>query len=360
MKRSAVALLHRFGLLSAARACQRTGSVILTYHGVLSGCDGNRDDFLNHNFVPAKMFEQHLHYISRYYRPIGLRDLIACYEKGKTPPPRSVAVTFDDGFANNYTVAYPLLRRYGVPFTVFLTTGLIDRPGAQLWTERVKRAIHLFSGDSVVLDVHGRDIRYSLSSLQAREAVARKILLMLKRLPVGQRNLELDAIERVCGRPSLSPDECERYDFLTWHQIREMASAGVEFGSHTMQHPILSTLDAATLQSEIAESKRQIEEALGRPCYAFAYPNGSAADYGEREKRALRAAGYRCALSLRGGVNGRYPDLFQLDRINIGRRLDHSMFQAEVAGVLARGRAVRRLFDGTMRRSALRQEAARA
>jgi peptidoglycan/xylan/chitin deacetylase (PgdA/CDA1 family) len=331
--------------------------VILTYHGVLSG--SAEYSFLNHNFIAAEVFEQQLKHICQYYRPIALRDLIACYEKGIAPPHHALAVTFDDGFANNYSIAYPLLRRYGVPFTVFLTTGLIDRPGAQLWTERVKRAIFLYPGDAVVLPLLGEEARYSLTSARTRAAAAREVLLTLKSLPVAQRNAGVEAIERVCGHAPIGADERERYDFLSWEQILEMASAGVEFGSHTVDHPILATLDTAALHTEINESKRRIEESLERPCYAFAYPNGSAADYGQREMRALRAAGYRCALSLRFTVNGRHPDLFQLDRINVGRQLDRSMFEAEAAGVIAGVRAARRMMGGGTNRATFGHEVVR-
>lgn len=353
MKRKAIEVLNRFGLVRAARALQRSGSVILTYHGVL-GEGGDRYDFLNHNFVSAEVFEQQLQFICRHYRPRALSDLVTCYARGDAPPARSLALTFDDGFANNYTVAYPLLKRYSVPFTIFLTTGLIDQPGAQLWTERLKRSIYLCPENAVVLHVLGREFRCSLSSAGKREAAALHLSLSLKRLPVAQRDEALEAIEAVCGRPALTPRERHRYEFLNWSQVREMASAGVEFGSHTVQHPILSTLDAAALRAEVAESKRHIETSLGIACQAFAYPNGSSADYGEREKSALRAAGYRCAVSLRGNVNGRRPDLFELDRINIGRRLDDSAFQAEVAGLLGRARAVRQRFVRTPSAAAAR------
>jgi len=342
MKLRVIGVANRLGLLRAARAFQRSGCIILTYHGVLEG--GDRYDFLNHNFVSAQMFERQLQYLCTYYRPTALRDLVACYARGDVPPSRSVALTFDDGFANNYTVAYPLLKRYSAPFTIFLTTGFIDRPGGQLWTERLKRSIYLCSEDVVVLNVLGREIRCSLSSAAKREEAALHLSRLLKRLPIPQRDAALDAIEEVCGRPALTSEDRHRYEFLTWHQIREMASAGVEFGSHTVQHPILSTLDPETLDAEIAESKQHIEASAGVTCDAFAYPNGSQADYGEREKRALRAAGYRCGVSLRGTVNGDRPDLFELDRINIGRRLDDSAFRAEVAGVLGRARAVRGRF----------------
>ena len=115
-----------------------------------------------------------------------------------------------------------------------------------------------------------------------------------------------------------------------------MASAGVEFGSHTVHHPILSTLDDRPLREELVESKRHIESELGCECYAFAYPNGQQGDFGAREKLAVAEAGYQCALSLGGTLNGRRSDLFQFDRINIGRQFDDALIEAAVTGVLGR------------------------
>jgi peptidoglycan/xylan/chitin deacetylase (PgdA/CDA1 family) len=164
---------------------------------------------------------------------------------------------------------------------------------------------------------------------------------MLKRLSPAARDQGVELVEQSCGRPPLRPKERERYEFLSWQQITTMAAAGVEFGSHTVTHPILSGVEAATLRHEIVASKQTLEEALRTECYAFAFPNGSSADYGQREKSALREAGYRCALSLRGTLNGRHPDLFELDRININRQHDELMFRAAVAGLLGRARRVR-------------------
>ena len=136
MKRSAVLLLDRFGAVGVARALQRSRAVVLTYHGVLNGAADY--DYLNHNFIAAESFDAQMRYISRHYRPIALRDLLAAYREGRRPPGRSVVVTFDDGFANNSSVAFPILRRHSVPFTVFVTTGLLDTPGAM-----VRRAQHV-------------------------------------------------------------------------------------------------------------------------------------------------------------------------------------------------------------------------
>jgi peptidoglycan/xylan/chitin deacetylase (PgdA/CDA1 family) len=319
--------------------------MILTYHGILSG-DDERYDFLNHNFISEATFDRQLRYLQRHYRPIALSELIDCYTRRSRPPERSVAITFDDGFENNYSVAFPLLRRHGIPFTVFLTTGLIGGAKGLLWTERVKRAIYLYPGASLRFELLGSDFTCELTSAPARAAAARRVLQMLKRQPVLVRDRAIETIEAVCGTPALRPEEKERYAFLDWEQVREMAASGVEFGSHTVHHPILSTLDEGSLEHELVASKRHMTTELGIPCRTFAYPNGSPADFGAREKQALRQAGYEAAFSLNGRLNGPLPDVFELDRINIGRHLDPVTFQAATTGILAGARRMRQRMFG--------------
>lgn len=350
MKRSALSLLDQWGGVALARGLQRARAVVLTYHGVLNGSADY--DYLNHNFIAAEVFDEQMRYICRRYRPIALRELVALYREGRTPSPRSVVVTFDDGFANNFTVAYPILRRHSVPFTVFVTTGLLDTPGAMLWTERAKRSLYFYPERSVSLQLAGAAVTLDLSSPAARAGASKSLLNLLKRLTPAVRNQALDDLERVCGARPVETHERERYDFLTWAQAREMASAGVEIGSHTVSHPILTTLDAGELRQELAESKRHVETALGQECLSFAYPNGSSADFGAREKTVLRECGYQCGLSLNGALNER-PDIYEVDRINVGRHLDPPAFHVAMTGILGAARRARNrlLAAGGSRRS---------
>ena len=344
MKRSAVSLMDRFGAVHVARALQRSRAVVLTYHGVLNGAADY--DYLNHNFIAAESFDAQMRYICRHYRPIALRELVAAYREGRTPPDRSVVVTFDDGFANNFSVAFPILRRHSVPFTVFVTTGLVDTPGAMLWTERAKRSLFLHPERSVSLELDGASRILDLSSAAARANASKAVLQRLKRMQPAARNQALDDLERVCGARPVQERERERYEFLTWSQVREMASAGVEIGSHTVNHPILTTLDADALRDELVESKRRVEAALGRECLSFAYPNGSPTDFGPREKTALRDCGYLCGLSLNGSLNDR-PDLYEVDRINVGRHLDPPAFHVAMTGILGAARRTRNRILGS-------------
>lgn len=358
MKRSVLGLLRRMGALELVRHAQRARSVVLTYHGVLSGADDSYQ-YLNQNFVAAQAFEQQVRFLRERYRPIRLADLIACYECKESPPPRSLALTFDDGFANNYTVAFPILQKYEIPFTIFLTTGMLNNPGAMLWTERAKRTLFLARRRSVTLVIQGHRLSLRLESSREREEAARRIVLALKRMPPAERDPALTGLEEACGAQRLGPEHLERYQFLSWSEVRAMAAQGVEFGSHSVSHPILSTLHEVDLEREIGESKRAIEAQICSECYAFAYPNGSPLDFGPREQASLRTAGYRCAFALNGSLNDLRTNLYALDRVNISREFDGPLFEAAVSGVLSRlrklrasVRGIRAILPGSARSSA--------
>ena len=113
-------------------------------------------------------------------------------------------MTFDDGFANNFSVAFPILRRHGVPFTVFVTTGLLDTPGAMLWTERAKRSLYLYPERSVTIRLDGIDLTLDLSSPSSRADACKSVLQRMKRLPPDARNQALDDLEAVV-RPAADP-----------------------------------------------------------------------------------------------------------------------------------------------------------
>jgi peptidoglycan/xylan/chitin deacetylase (PgdA/CDA1 family) len=339
IKRTALSALHGFGLLGALRHVRQDSTLVLTYHGVLPG-DDDQYDFLNANFVSEAAFERQMQWLSSRYRLVTLRQIVAALNGGPALPPRAATVTFDDGFANNFHVALPILQRLHVPCSVFLTTGLIGVAGAQLWTERVKRAIALTPARSFVF---GPDQKtFLIGSPTDRERAARDVLATLKRLSPEVRDQQVAALETVCGRPGITAAESIRYDFLNWDQVRAMSAVGIEFGSHTVSHPILATLPSAELESELRNSKHAIEAELGIECYAFAYPNGKTADFGDREAAILRRLGYRCALSLNGGLNKPAADPFRLERVNISREFDAALFNATLTGATAELRRMKR------------------
>lgn len=340
LKSNGLAALQRCGAFAVLRRAQRRRCVVIAYHGVLSSARPE-SDYLDYNFLDREAFAEQVRHLRRHYQPVTLTQFAAAVQRREPLPERAVLVTFDDGFANNYRVALPILKAHEVPFAVFLTTGMIDRPHAQLWSERVSRAVYLSREPQVQLELGARTYNFQLEGPAARERASRSLVALLKRTPPAVREPHLRAIEAAFGWSELSAAERERYQFLTWREVGEMAAAGVEFGSHTVTHPILSTLDDEALQRELVDSKREIERRTGRPCDTFAYPNGGRGDFGVREQRALQQAGYCCAFALLGGLVGPDADPFAIERVNIGRDFSLAMFDAALTGVLGAVRKVR-------------------
>ena len=344
LKKTALTALHHSGVFGLARIARRRALAVVTYHGVLPGNDDS-DSFLLGNFVAASAFDRQMAWLRQHYTPVSVSAVVRSIETATPLPAGAVVVTFDDGFANNFRHAFPILRKHGIPATIFLTTGHIGVRGAQLWTERVKRSVFLTALDRLPAVLPDQPAR-GLDSASRRAQAARALLGQLKRMPPARRDEYVLEIERVCGRPSLQADDADRYDFLTWNDVRTMADGGIEFGSHTVSHPILSTLDDGELKRELEESRRTLEGELQRPCTSFAYPNGQPGDFGEREKRALETAGYTVAFSLLGGINAPIVDRFDVDRINVSRGYYPALFSAGLTGALQFGKDARARIGG--------------
>lgn len=352
VKSLVASVVWRVGVLELGRwrTCHRLP--ILTYHGVLDPARSG-DPYLDRNCVDSDMFRWQMAHLSRRHHCVGLADAISRLARGASLPPRAAVVTFDDGFRNVYTRAFPVLRRYGIPATVFLTTGHVGCGVELLWTERVAWLLLNTTVPLATVDLGDLSVTFPLRSAGERRRAARETLALLKTTTVETRHRAVDALEQQLGRAlDGGPPDPERYAFLDWTEIRQMSGASIEFGSHTVTHPIVSQLDDAGSWREIVESKREIDRQLGRPCVLFSYPNGTRADFGERDRLHLARAGYLGAVSQVPGLNGPDTDCFALRRINIGRGHTPAVFVAQLSGVWtwigelrARPRSARRRLD---------------
>jgi peptidoglycan/xylan/chitin deacetylase (PgdA/CDA1 family) len=269
---------------------------ILYYHRVGDGSDP---------FFPAistDLFEQEMRFVQRHYRVVSLSELLQTLAGGDTEP--VVAITFDDGYQDNYQNAFPVLQRFGLPATIFLTTGSIDSR-EPLWFEQLALAVK-----KTVREYVDAAERLWLRTPAERLASNGRLFALLRTLPDIKRRTMLAGI-----LSQLAVDTGElRNQMLTWDQIRLMSGHGITFGGHTVTHPFLSRLTVEQLQWEVGECKRRIESELRLPVEYFAYPNGREEDFNHSTKQALRDAGYRAALSTIWGVNYRSTDLLELRR----------------------------------------------
>lgn len=229
------------------------------------------------------------------------RDLAA----GRTLPPRAVALTFDDGYRDNLDVAVPLLRRLDLPATFFLVPGLLH--GASAWWEVVARVFRCASAWSVTF----AGVVFPLSTERARMRSARAIAEILKRCDAAAREAAIYELRERC-RPVGTFRGQDM--FLDWAAAREIVRAGFAIESHSYAHHILAREDAAAQRSDLARSRRELEDKLQVPVRHLAYPNGKAGDYDEDTIAGARDAGYASAWTTQGGRNSTITPPFELRR----------------------------------------------
>jgi hypothetical protein len=223
-----------------------------------------------------------------------------------------VAITFDDGYRDNFVHAFPILTRFRIPATIFLTTGYIDS-GALPWYDHARLAFKLTSRTQLSLQELGGPSA-CLETEAERLKAMHLTLDWLRTIDDDTRQLgfrELLRNLRVTSELTLPGT------MLTWAEIRQMQKAGIDFGAHTVSHPALRTLPASRLLEEIVECKINLENRLQVSARHFAYPFGKPADFSDAAKHAVRAAGFQTAVTTIPGFNVPGHDLFELRRLNL-------------------------------------------
>ena len=304
LKQAARTAFYQAGGVAVARWMNRRGLRILMYH----------------RFNDRAALARQLSHLRACYTPVSMTQVAEWLEHGRPLPVNALAVTVDDGYRDFYQVAYPVFCEYGIPATVYLVSEFLDRK-LWLWVDQVRYAF-----------LHARAPRTDLATPQARRRAAHEMNEAIKRIPNAERLRRLaelpDQLQVVLPREA--PPE---YEPLQWDEVREMAAAGIEFGAHTRTHPILSQVTSPEeLADEIAGSKRRIESQLDRPVDHFCYPNGSNEDFGADAVEAVRAAGFRTAVTTEKGLNYPGAQEFRLVRIGVEPGLNQDYFERCAAG----------------------------
>jgi len=293
-------MLLRFpiGLVSPGGAGARLS--ILIYHRVLP-----RPDPLFFEEPDAARFEAEMRWVRDWFNVLPLGQAVARLYEGSLPA-RAAAITFDDGYADNEEVAAPILQRLGLSATFFISTGYWD--GSCMWNDRLIEAIRTSTRSELDLRASGLGC-YPIGNLEARRAAIVTMRRDIRHLPQARREELTQAIVAASG--SNEPPAL----MMPPQQVRKLRARGMDIGAHTMTHPILTRLDAATARQEIASSKQQLEELLGETIDLFAYPNGvPQQDYTTEHVRIVRDCGFKAAVSTAWGAASARSDRFQLPR----------------------------------------------
>jgi peptidoglycan/xylan/chitin deacetylase (PgdA/CDA1 family) len=320
LKNAARAAFHKAGGVGIARWMNRKGLRILMYH----------------RFTEREPLARQCAHIRARYSPVSMSQAADWLMHGGRLPENAAALTVDDGYRDFYQVAYPVLREYGIPATVYLVSDFVDRT-LWLWVDQIQYGFLHGEARSFRMEIAGEaPLRFELGTRETRTRAARAVTEAAKKIPNAERLRLLERLPEQLGvrLPEEAPAE---YEALRWDDVREMAAAGIEFGAHTRTHPILSRLAgegeiAGEIASEIEGSKRQIERQVGREVEHFCYPNGSSEDVGREAVEAVRAAGFRTAVMTESGLNYVGADRFRLLRIGMEPGLDDMYFERCAAG----------------------------
>jgi peptidoglycan/xylan/chitin deacetylase (PgdA/CDA1 family) len=289
------------GLPLLAWPIHRPALTILMYHRVLPEPDPMRPDE-----VFAAAFERQMAFLRRHLCVLPLADAVDRLSRHNLPL-RSCCITFDDGYADNLTIALPILESHGLTATVFVATGYLD--GGRMFNDAVIDGIARATEPSLDLAAVGLGT-HSLQSPEDRVTAIGAILNQLKYRRPEQRQDDVAVLLDTIGCGPLPGDI-----MLTSAQVAELARRGIDIGGHTVAHSILTSMNDEEALAEIVRGKQRLEELTGRPVRTFAYPNGRPRrDYAAQHVAMVRDAGFDLAVTTAHGVCTPQSDVFQLPR----------------------------------------------
>jgi peptidoglycan/xylan/chitin deacetylase (PgdA/CDA1 family) len=272
-------------------------------------------------------FERQIDFLRRWTNVVPLHSALADLAASRPLPPRAVALTFDDGYLDNVTVAAPLLRAADMPATFFLVTGFLSGE-ERAWWEEVGSVFE----NATAAQLRWRGRTFDTSDPGARRVAMRVVSDFLKTVDSRQRWKAIEGL-----RASLSPaGTSSARRFMDWDEAGELLRYGHDIGAHTCGHPILSLEDSSVQLRELAESRQQLAAHFQRPVEVLAYPNGQAQDYSKETLRLVSDAGYAFAVTTRRRLAGRATPPLEVPRMVVTPEMD-------VRSVLGTGiRAARR------------------
>lgn len=335
----AFALYHLGVLDLLRRRWLRNRAVVLMYHRVLSSEARTRSASHPGYVVSDATFMHQMAFLKTRFTVLSERQFVDHLDSGQPFPDSSCLITFDDGWHDNLTHAWPVLRATGLPAVIYLPVNFIGT-SRLFWREALTHALleavrRSRTGDGVADEVrlllreHALEYVLAITDPDPRDAVTTAVQTQAHRRMEDDGALLL-ALERALGTDSRALDTPD--GFLSWDDVRTLADRGVEFGAHGTEHRLLGVLPVAEAEAEIRESMRVVTERVGRPVLGLAYPNGSVTP---AVKALVAAAGYRVAFTTESGTVSVADDRFLLRRVNVHEDMTRStpLFLARMLGV---------------------------
>ena len=307
------------GLLERMDPERRDLLRILTYHRV-AACDPG-SPLPPGVSVPPDDFAEQMRYLRSSCHVVSIPELIHALGTGSGLPRRAVLITFDDGYRDFRTHAWPVMKALGLPVALFVPTAFPDQPGLSFWWDRLHHALASTARRDALETPVGP---LGLATPGDRQDAYRRLRARAKRLPHAEA---MEWVASICGELGVSSPPAA---ILGWNEIRELAAEGVTIGSHTRTHPLLTRVSLEEARAEVMGSFRDLERELGTAAPILAYPAGA---FDEALVTMLAGEGLALGFTTVRGVNPlRTAHPLKLRRINVGQRTSLALMRAQLTG----------------------------
>jgi len=330
-RQSILNVAYRLGLLKQLhRVWGRNCLTVLAYHRVTNFLTQECDTFIPGISAVPEVFESQMSFLKKNFNPVALSDVISFLRGEAALPAYPVLVTFDDGYRDIFSNAWPILNRLGIQATLFLSTDYIGKAKPFFW-DMVAYCFKHTSKESVDLPFFGHQTwETDFQRMQIVES-------WVNSLRHQSNNDKETAVQKLPELLEVSiPESAFNGLLMSWDEVLTMSDQGMEFGAHTQSHPFLSRVSLDQAEAEIVGSQKIVEEVIGKPVAAFAFPGGKAGDISIALETILANAGFEAAFTLIPGPNRHHEiqkERFTLRRIMIGNRDNLARFAAKVYGL---------------------------
>jgi len=288
-------------------------AAVVNFHRII---EDNQNGFLFKSHTihhHVKLFEREMAFINKWFNIISMDELIDQIKKKKNFDKPTMAITFDDGYRDNYTLAYPILKKYDLPAIIYLVSGLIGT-SQRAWLDEV---------DFALLNTKENKLKFpsllgekTLNILSTQDKQKANILIgeKLKRV---ENESKFKLIDELFDRLKVKRNIYSENDrvMMNWEEAKEMSDNKISFGAHTVSHPILTQLPLDEAKKEISTSKQVIEKELNTPVNHFAFPNGSSLDFNEELRKYCVKLGFKSVSTGEYGINKKNSNPYYIKRI---------------------------------------------
>jgi len=296
------------------RVCQEHPCIILLYHRIVDDSSKylKKGAAVHHHI---KDFKREITYFKRNFQILSMDEVVDHIKLGKGFKRPSIAITFDDGYLDNYTLAYPVLKKHGVPATIYLTTGLVGTPDG-IWTEQIGLAFLETKKDYFNFSVLLGDKTIPIKTKEEKEQANSEVSETLKLRPDDERR---ELIQKLFEKLEVSEKSGRHFGermMLNWEEVQKMRKDGMTIGSHSHTHPILSQMSSEQAKDEILNSKKVVEKNVDIKVKHFSFPNGREEDFSEELRNYCREIGFESICSVvYGPYDASKKDPFALKRV---------------------------------------------